>query len=63
MSQEEYTIRYIYDFISEQVKKGLFKSGIVDKLIDLGVIKDTADELVALFYAKLKGDIKTSVMI
>lgn len=42
----EKEIQKLYDFVAEQVIAGLYKSDIIDKLIELGVARDLALELI-----------------
>ena len=46
MAEREGEVRRLYQFVAEQVMAGLYKADIIDKLIELGVDRFTADSLV-----------------
>ena len=61
--KNEYTVDYLYKFVSEQIRAGLFKSNIVDKLLEMGVKKSTAVDLVEEMERKLRGVRKKRILI
>lgn len=51
----DYTLEYLHRFVAEQVRAGLYKSNIIEKLLEMGVGRELAGELVDDMERKLKG--------
>ncbi|MFP4473320.1 MAG: hypothetical protein ACLFPX_05540 [Candidatus Omnitrophota bacterium] len=56
-------IRQLCDFVAEQVIAGLFKSDIIDKLIEMGISREQAADLLEEMECRLKNLRKRRVMI
>ncbi len=52
--KRERDIIHLYDFVAQQVLAGLYKSDIIDKLVELGVDQVTASELVSEMERRMK---------
>ncbi|HOY09975.1 MAG TPA: response regulator [Candidatus Omnitrophota bacterium] len=59
---KERDFRRLYDFVAQQVLAGLYKSDIIDKLIDLGVDRVTAADLVGEMERRMKNMMARTVL-
>jgi len=63
LRKKQKLVKELYRFVEEQVLAGLFKTDIVDKLIELGVDKITAAELVDEMEERIKRRQKKTVLL
>ncbi|MFA5259948.1 MAG: response regulator [Candidatus Omnitrophota bacterium] len=59
---KERDFRRLYDFVAQQVLAGLYKSDIIDKLIELGVDRITAADLVGEMERRMKNMLARTVL-
>jgi len=63
LRKKQKLVKELYRFVEEQVLAGLFKTDIVDKLIELGVDKITAGELVDEMEERIRRRQKKTVLL
>jgi len=61
--KKEKELRELYHFVAEQVRAGLFKSDIIERLIELGIDKLSAAELVDEMQRRLKNIRQRTILI
>ncbi len=63
MENSDQDINKLYAFVAEQVTAGLFKSDIIDKLLNLGVAPQTASDLLEEMERRLETLRKRTVLV
>ncbi|HPB67900.1 MAG TPA: hypothetical protein PLT76_09945 [Candidatus Omnitrophota bacterium] len=60
--EKERDLRRLYDFVARQVLAGLYKADIIDKLLELGVDRPTAADLVEDMERRMKKRLARTVL-